>query len=1078
MKITMLLLVTAILQVSATTYAQKITLAEKDASINKVFQEISLQSGYDFIVTKTILKNARPVNLNVKGVELASVLNQIFKDQPLEYEIENKLVFVKVKERSLFGKVVDAMMAKDALGRVFDQYGNPLPGATIRVLGTDLSTTTSAQGYFALPGVKEDATIRVSYIGYISQDIKVSADLYHIKLAVNESKLDEMKVIAYGTTTQRTTTSDVTVISAKDIAAQPVNNILDALAGRVAGLQITPTSGIVGAAPNVLVQGRSSLGLANNVPLFLIDGVPASPTQSISNAGGIDGQKLNLLFGLNPQDVESISVLKDADATAIYGSRGANGVIIITTKRGKVNGIQANLNASTGFEKVAHFADYLDVHQYDAMRREAFKNDGITPSADPTAQGYAPDLFQEAGYDTTKAHNWQKEFIGKTAVFQDLNFSLSGGSQTTHFYLNAGLHREGTVMPGDNVSNRKSFAFRADHVSPDKKFNLNVQANYSTTSINSLPVSTESDINFAPSYQLYNADGTPNWNGDAGFPLANTLKKYSVPTQNFGGSANASYEFIPGLKAKINTGFNVSYLSMTLEEPAISKNPANSPVSSLALENDQNNNWIAEPQLEYIHNFGKHHLELLAGATYQKTDSKSLNITGNNFPNDALLGNIGSADPSTILIQSNDIPYAYNAIFGRATYNYDQKYLVSLTFRRDGSSRFGPDKKFGNFGALGLGWVFTQEKAIADALPFLSFGKIRVTYGITGNDQIGDSGVYLSKVSSATYDGGYNGPVLNPVNPPNNDLQWEVDKKLEAGLELGLFKDRIFLTATYFRNRTNKELIQYPLSTQSGFYSYAANSPAVVQNQGLELELTSHNLQGNLTWNTSFNLTKSNNKLLSYPNFANSYYAYQYAIGQSLNLIKAYKLTGLDKNGKPVFADVNGDGRVDQNDRVIVGNNDPFYGGIKNDFGYKGFNFSFFIQYNRNRGTIAYLPNNAAGRRNYNVTTYSMGRWQNPGDEANTIIPAFTTGYQNYTYPSSDQLVTTRNIFRLSNASLSYVIPTDIVKNLKMSRLQVYVNGQNLYVWDKYKAYELDPQTGSVGLPPLRTIVFGINATF
>lgn len=1071
MKITILLLITAILQVSASSYAQKITLSEKNASINAVFNKISLQSGYDFLVNQTILNNAQPVTINVKNVELKEVLEQIFKNQALEYEMTDKFVKVKVKEESFLNKILNVILAKNINGKVVDQNGNPLAGATVSVVGSANYTHTSESGFFILQNVNENATVRISYIGYVSRDLKASDDFSAVKLSVNDSKLDEVKIIAYGTTTQRLSTGSVGTISAEDIEKQPVNNILDALVGRIAGLQVTPTSGIAGAAPKVTIRGQSSITTGTD-PLYILDGVPITASQSLSYAGGLDNFSLNLLMTLNTTDIESVSVLKDADATAIYGSRGANGVILITTKKGKATKLTTNLKLSTGFEQVPSFIHMLNADQYTAMRKEAFANDNITPTLTN-----APDLLS---WDKSQVHDWQKEFIGKTGTNDDLELSVSGGSENTKYFISTGYHKEGTVMPGDSKMERKSFLLTLSNTSDDKKFNLESHISYSGTTLNSLPTDLVSKIGLAPYYPLYNADGTPNWSVTT-FPLSYTLQKYAAPTTNFAANALMSYEFIPGLKLKLMGGLTKTTVNMSQEQPLLSLSPTSTAASSTLInQNTENDNWIIEPQIAYDRNFGKNHLSALAGATFQSTKYTSLSLTGTNFPNDNLISNIAGA--GTITTSNIFTPYTYNAVFGRVSYDFNQEYLANVTFRRDGSSRFGDGHKFGNFGAVGLGWIFTQEKAVTDAIPFLSYGKIRGSYGVTGNDQIGDF-LYLNVYGSTS--SGYDGlPSLQPAGIANPDLRWETINKLETSLDLGFFKDRILLTGAFYQNRSGNQLVLNNVSTQTGFFYYQYNFPGVVQTRGFEIELTTKNIKGPFNWTTNLNFSRSNNKLISYPDFASSNYTFRLAIGQSLNVIKGYQLAGLNASGVPVYTLANGTVSASPNqnfDRVILGDKDPMYGGITNNLSYKGFNFSFFFRYDRFRGTPAYYPRGTVGSLNSNFSTFVLDRWQKPGDEANTIIPRFTTNgglYSATNYLGSDQLTVNRSIVRLSNASLGYNLPAPIVSKLKMHQIQLYVNGQNLYVFDKHKDYELDPQTGNTSLPPLRVILFGINASF
>ncbi len=1068
------LLLTAVLitTTTATVHAQvnmdtTVTIHLQNVTLKTALQTLSQKARVDFAYNTKSLPLKEKVSLQAENEPLRSILEKLTRPLGLTYRVIGKNILVE--KTSAPDELISAPGNGLIRGHVMDEDGKPLTGATITVVNANKSTQTGITGDFFMQGIDPAALLRISYIGYQSLEMSASSNLSAIRLLQNQSKLDEVKVIAYGATTERLSTGDVSTLKAADIDKQPVNNVLDALNGRIPGMQITPGSGLPGAAPSILIRGRSSLGTASNTPLFILDGVPISATQSLTYGQAIDNAALNLLLGINPQDIESVSVLKDADATSIYGSRGANGVVLITTKKGSYTGTKINASGYTGMQKVGHFIDMLDVHQYNAMRREAFKNDNIAITTTNAA-----DLY----WDSTKTYNWQKEFIGKTAVSNDANISINGGSATTHFYFGSAYHKEGSVMPGNSALKRGSFMAAFNHSSLNKKFLFDAHTSYTATQLNLLPTDMTSLIGLAPQYPIYTATGTPNWTGPAGYPLQYTLKQFSSPTKTFTGDARFSFELYRGLKLKGSAGYNNIDIEQATKTPLSSLDPRYYTSGTLNMQNTNSNNWIVEPQLTYERNFGKHHLDVLAGSTFQKNYSGTLTITATGFANDALVGNAGSA--SSVTITTTKTPYSYESGYGRLTYNYDEKYLANITFRRDGSSRFGNGRKFANFGAVGAGWIFTKEKWLDQYLDILSFGKIRASYGVSGNDQITDF-AYIATEASLSGSNLYNGSAtLVASNIQNPDYRWEINKKLEAALELGFWKDRIFLSAAYYRNSSGNQLINYLISPQTGFTYYVANFPATVVNQGYELELTTHNLQGPFTWSTTFNLSKTKNTLESYPGLATSSYSNTYVVGQSINLIKAYQLTALGTTGLPVYKDLDKDNSITVKDRITDGNKDQFFGGMGNDFSLKGFSASFFVQYTRYRGTLAYLPNNSPGVIDQNFSTYVLGRWRNQGDEAHTHIPRFTTSTGAYSvsnYNSSTAAIGTRNVFRLSNAVISYTLPEKMTRHISISRLQTYVKGQNLYTFDKNRKYELDPVTGNQSLPLLRTIVFGFNAT-
>jgi hypothetical protein len=492
------------------------------------------------------------------------------------------------------------------------------------------------------------------------------------------------------------------------------------------------------------------------------------------------------------------------------------------------------------------------------------------------------------------------------------------------------------------------------------------------------------------------------------------------------------------------------------------------------------NTWLFEPQAEYNRQWKSHHFKLLIGSTFQKNNSGSTNATGSNFANDALIGDLSAAATQTISTTSTQ--YAYASAFGRITYDYKQKFLANISFRRDGSSRFGPGRRFGNFGAAGLGWIFSKERFVEESMPFLSFGKLRTSYGITGNDQIGDYGYLSTYSASSSFGGGYNGPGLTPNGLANPNYGWERNRKFEAGLELGFLKDRILFTGSYFRNRSGNQLVYYNVSIQSGFSGYQANFPATVQNEGMEITLTTQNIHtADFTWKTTLNLTKSANRLIAFPGIGNSSYYQTYFVGKSLGVRQAYNMTGLSAKGIPFFTDLNQDGTINSLDRKIVGNNDPFFGGLTNELSYKNVSFSFFINYNRNSNFNNVITASRVGALGTNATPYILNRWQKPGDEKMTDIPRFTTRSTTYNarfLSQSDVFWRTDNIFRLSNISLTWNLPNGLLQKVKMVHAQLYLHAQNVWVGDKLRKYRLDPQTGNAAMPPLRTITAGLNCTF
>lgn len=1086
MRLTVILIIIATFKVTAGTYAQTVSFSGKDAPLEKAFSAIKQQTGYVVFCDYSLLESAKPVTIRVENEPLQAFLQQLLNEQPLEYFIRNKTIVISRKAAPVTSVAPFLVVDSTIRGEVTDMEGKPLPGASVRIKGASTGTATDANGKFSI-NASEGTHLVVTFIGYGDVEMIVKngraelatmqtgqlmrlSDRIIVRLPQGQSPLDEVKVIGYGTTTQRFNTGSVTTITAKDIEKQPVSNILLALQGRISGMQITPASGVVGSAPDVRIRGINSIA-AGYSPLFILDGVPVPEKMSSLVSNPLDNGRISLLLGINPAEIERVDVLKDADATAIYGSRGASGVVLITTKKGAKDGLKVSLNANTGFQKVPHFIDMMDVHQYNAMRREAMANDGIVPTA-----LNAPDLFN---WDSTKVRDWQQELIGGTAVSQDVNLSLSGGSRTTQFYVSAGYHKEGSVTPANSDFTRKSFRANMNHTSTDGRLIMNATSFYSVNDLNLPTNSMASFINLPPHYPLYTADGKPDFSQSRSFPFASLLQTYSDPSQMYGGNIKAGYEVMKGLRLSISAGINNTVSNQSYKQPLISLDPARYTSGTLRISNNTNSTWIVEPQAEYTGHAGLHHFKLMAGGTFQRSTVNQVSINGSNFLDDALINNISAA--GTKEVTSSTSMYSYASAFGRITYDYDQKYLVNLSFRRDGSSRFGPGKRFGNFGAVGLGWIFTQEPSIQHALPFLSYGKLRASYGISGNDQISDFG-YLSNYTNLTSPTlMYTGLSIRAARLANPDYRWEETRKLEAALELGFVKDRVILTASFFQNRSGNQLISYSLGPQSGFGNYQANFPAIVQNRGAEIDITSKNLTGDLQWSTTLTLSQSSNVLFKYDNIEKSSYYSIYVVGKALSLLQSFTYLGLDANGVPKFQDKNSSNSIDWRDAIPNNNNNPLFGGLSNDFSWKGIGLSFFWQFTHTVGFSNLVTGTYTGGLGRNETVRALERWQKPGDEKFTDMPRYTTRSSTYdtrVFGQADRWMETRNILRLNNISLSYDIPATLLKKAHISRCQVYMNGQNIFVFDKYSNVRYDPSTGNGALPMLRTIVFGINSSF
>lgn len=1071
MKFTTLIILIAIMQTSASTFAQKVSLSEHKISLAKVFEKIRQQTGYDFLVSTPILKQSKSVTIEVRDAELKDVLDQLFQGRGLDYYISDKSVVVSVKEKTFLQSLISAIKAIDIHGKVVDEKGDPLPGATILVKGRNLLTTTSVTGEFRLTGIDEKAEITISSVGYKTLTVKAGKEMGAIRMEVLISALDQVQVIGYGTTTKRLNTGTVTTISADDIAKEPISNPLTALQGNVPGLNLRQSSGLAGSTMNIQIRGYNSISQGSS-PLFIIDGVPYPNVPIGTFSFGNGGQ--SPFESINPADIASIDVLKDADATSIYGSRGGNGVILITTKKGKAGNTKLDVGFYQGAGQVSRKLDLLNTSQYIEMRKEAFKNDGITQTA-----VNAPDLLL---WDNNRYTDWQKMFIGGTANTTNANGSLSGGSENTQYILSANYNRQSSLFPGSLADSRGIGRFSISNKSADGKFKVSASGSYSSDN-NQLPqIDLTRFIVLAPNAPgLYDQNGNLNWSENGGSftnPLSYLLKSTTLKTDNFLGNVSLSYQVISGLFLKTTGGYNLIQLGYISLNPLASQDPNTSRVATSSFQDVTGKNWNIEPQIEYQKAIGKGKLDALIGTTIEDNGQNINNLLATGFPNDNLISAAGFA--TTVTAQTSFTEYKYQALFARLNYNWDDKYLLDITGRRDGSSRFGPGKQVANFGAVGAGWIFSDESFIKKSVPLISFGKLRGSYGITGNDQIGDY-QYLDNYGSALAYQGQAG--YTPSRLFNADYSWEITKKLEFAIELGLLANRINLTVDYFRNRSGNQLVNYTLPAQVGFTSILANFPALVQNSGWEYTLATTNIHTpKFRWNTSANLTVLRNKLLDFPNLSTSSYANKLVLGQPTTIIKYLENTGV--NAQTGLYQFNGTS-VPANQTAITNTAPKFYGGITNDLSYGNFNLSFLFHFARQNGVNelgasvnapGVLPTGALS----NQPTYALQRWQNAGDV--TAVQKYTTsnstGYLNLT--NSNAIISDASFIRLKNLEFAYRLPALLASKIKMKACKIYVQGQNLLTFTNYKG--LDPETatsyGVAMLPTLKTMVLGIQTTF
>ena len=1059
--------------------ARQVSISVKNASLRTVMSSYRQQTGDSYFMDAALADSTKPVTVDFTNLDKVKALEIILANQPFEYEILGKTIILSAKTAPFIPLLIDSIIIEkyqDTLrGTVSDIEGIPIINATIRVNGIRYKGTYSdTKGKFIILNAPLKGMLTISSIGYETLDIPYSMDTlltFHLK-AVSYG-LDEKEVKGYYGTTKELNTGSVSVIKADDIEKQPVSNPMMTLSGTMSGVYVTQANGVPGSFMNVNIRGINSIGNGTS-PFYVVDGIPygsspLSQSQSAAQSG------LSTFMGIRPNSIKSITVLKDADATAIYGSRGANGVIYITTKRGEINKTKFDADVYSGVGTVSHKLNLMNTKQYLTMRREALKND----HADIGKEDY--DL--NGTWDTSRYTNWQNKFIGGMAKIMDANVTYYYGSKQTQLMLGGSYRKETTVYPDDFFNQDGSVQLNLYHTFFRNKLLANIRANY-TNNRYYFPVTDLARVIYtAPNAPVTKNDkGQLNWENFDN-PDARLFQKYNSVANSLFGNVLLSYNPVYNLQISASWGFNSNKLDEHSVVPpgSLMRLPGTSSnQSEVIFGSNRLRTVIFEPQIDYYIDLGAHHLVALVGATFQKDTKVGSLLTASDFMNDAQTGDITTATNLTESFTASQ--YRYNALFAQVGYNYANKYVVNLTGRRDGSSRFGPGKQFGNFGAIGGAWIFSKEDLIHENVSILSFGKLRGSFGITGNDQFPDY-QYLNIYNENLGYWGLSG--LSPVQLTNPFYRWETILKKDVAMELGFLKNRLRVTIGLYRNLTGNQLVGQSLSAVTGFNSVLANLPVKIQNKGLEFEFVFNSIVfKSVTASSSFNFSLPQNKLLSFPGLAGSKYEHILKPGQPVNNRYVYRNDGIDQNkGIYTFGDLDENGMLN---RVSERTGQQYFGGLKNTVGYRGFCLDFLFQFVKQRG-FEFQGITTPGRilvSGSNQPVEFLDRWQNPYDKA--IYQRFSAEGKDVNdafinYNNSDRALGDASFIRLKNISLSWLLTNknDWLRRYKIHTVKIYIEGQNLLTMTRFKG--MDPETQEFGLipalPTLRTIVMGIKLT-
>jgi TonB-linked SusC/RagA family outer membrane protein len=1005
-------------------------------------------------------------------------------------------------------------------GKVAQKNGDALPGVSVVVKGGTAGTTTDAEGNFSLR-TTVGSTLTFSFVGFTAKDVVVNGPTTSLNVVLTDSPqgLNEVVVVGYGTQRREDVTGSIASVTEKEIKTTPVTGIDQAMQGRAAGVQVSQNNGAPGGGVSIRVRGVGTV-TGSAEPLYVVDGIPF-----YSDADGSNG---NLLNTINPADIASIDILKDASATAIYGSRGANGVVIITTKRGKAGRTSVTLDVYGGVQTVGHKLSLLNASQFAQLNNEILVNGGQQPNnatiigaTNATSPDYSNPDALGAGTD------WQKE-IFRSAGIQSYNLSVSGGNEKTQYALGGGYFKQDGIIIGSNFD-RYSAHFNLDHqLSSRIKVGNSLSLSRTTSRIVTTDEDTQSGlvflaINQLPTLPVYRNDtyagpeGRIAFVGDRSNPVgrANTLDNHLYRNRLLG-NVYGEAELLPGLRFRTNVGLDAFFRDNSFFEPSYQWGSIAHPTASVSQMQYQELVWLWENTLTYNRTFAdKHALTVLVGTSAQSSSAKFLSAGDNSYPYNSIQV-LSASSGNSYTASSGRYGSSLSSYMGRINYAYADKYLFTGTVRVDGSSRFGPANKYGVFPSGSVAWRISQEEFLKNTVPQVSDLKLRFSYGLTGNQN--GIGLYdYATLLNATQRYTFNNAILPgvvPTNLANPNLQWEVSKQADLGLDFGLFDNRIVFTGDLFSKRTEKLLLYPPVVPSSGYLGTAAQNAGTLRNVGLELGLNTRNLVGAFTWGSNFNISFISNKVLDLSTASSirsgsilTQYTSLTAVGHPVGEFYGYVTDGVFQTADEVkthatqqpgtaagdirFKDLNGDGVINDQDRTFLGSPIPkFTAGFTNNFSYKSFDLSVFFYgvygnklFNANRVFDEAMAGAA------NQTTRVLGRWQSAASPGDGVTPRAVFGDPNTNSRVSDRYIEDGSFLRLKNVTLGYTFrPGENgvgFGKVRAQSLRIYATAQNLLTFTHYTGY--DPEVGSFGqsvqvtgvdngtYPVARTFTVGLN---
>jgi len=1118
MKLTVFLLIVFTVHVSATVYSQntKLSLNLQNSSVKYVLEQIEAQTKCRFIYSNESINMDRKVNLHVENKTVKDILDVLFSDAGIKYVITNKnLILINPLDKNEltdFSTQTLQQQNRTLKGRVTDSQGQPLPGVTVVVKGTTTGAITDSEGKYSLPQVPGDATLLFSFMGMRSQEITVSGKT-SISIAMKEESigLEEVIAIGYGTVKKSDLTGSVSSIKAEDLQKLPVTSFDQAIQGRAAGVQVTQASSAPGGKVLIRVRGGNSLS-SSNEPLYVVDGYPISAGTSAGGSGA--GQ--NPLATLNTSDISSIEILKDASATAIYGARGANGVVLITTKRGQIGKTQVTFDGYSGIQQIANKLDMMNAREFAELVNEARTNDGLGvafPNSsdlynfpDPTSLGEGVDYQDE---------------IFRSAPIHSYNLGISGGNESVRYAFGGSYFGQTGIVEGTDF-NRASFRTNIDSKISDK---LTVSTNLTASHVWSNIGFSEGDggnnagvVNSAilmpPTVPVKQADGSytlmnPTPGGSTiqnPVPIAKLATNYQEIDRILG-SVFATWKIINDLSFKVTFGTDMSSANRSVYWPTETVIGYNAN-GSASQSNRKMASYLNENILTYDRSIGNHSFNVTGGFTWQTFHNSFFSAAATNFPTDVYGADNMDAGTTYSMPNSEKEKSQLASLLGRINYIYKGRYYLTLTGRADGSSKFGANNKWAFFPSVATAWRISEEDFM-NPYSVISNLKLRASYGKTGNQDIAN---YQSLARMGTMNYSFNGMLnsgVGPNNIPNPDLKWETTSTTDVGIDLGAFENRLTMVVDYYYKKTTDLLWNISTPQTIGFSSIFKNIGSI-ENKGLEVSIGGDIFAGKFNWNSQVNWSRNRNKVLDIPGYTPSTQGslsghlkvngswlepgmpvgvwnllkYDGVFQDQAQLEAGPRSSTNDKLGAARFVDKNKDGAINYtDDRMIVGDPNPdFIFCWSNSFEYRGFDLTVYMQgsYGNDIINVQRAETNVSGPWG-NQRREILNRWT--ATNTNTDVSRARVTVDPLLLQSS-WLIEDGSYLRVKTITLGYTFT-----KLKFTNsLRLYVTGQNLITLTDYTGF--DPEVNSQGnsnlqmgvdynaYPAAKALIFGVSTSF